>query len=221
MLHDDTTNWAGFVARSTRAYSCVEGDWVQPRLTCPSSGSASLSIWVGFDGESGTSRATLEQIGTNSDCSDGAARTFAWFEILPADRFEQELDLRVDPGDRMAASIELVGRSYHLVLENLTSGQAVGTLQAAPGARRLTAEWILEAPTVGCPNDCRVASLLQFATFSFSGARAVLAGRTGPIADGRWTRVQLELDSRTGSVKARTGALTKDGAGFAVVWHHS
>ncbi|MFI5200095.1 MAG: G1 family glutamic endopeptidase, partial [Candidatus Limnocylindrales bacterium] len=219
-LHVATTNWSGYVARSSKAFSCIEGSWTLPRLTCPTAGSASLSIWVGFDGEEGPSRATLEQIGTNSDCSGGQARTFAWFEILPRDRFERVLDLDLSVGDRIQASIEFVGRSYHLVIEDLTSGAVADTLERSPNSRRLTAEWIVEAPTVGCPNACHVASLLRFSPISFSQAHSVLAGRTGPIADGRWTRVRLDLESKSGLVKARAGTLSKDGTTFSVVWHH-
>jgi hypothetical protein len=43
---------------------------------------------------------------------------------------------------------------------------------------------------------------------------------SGPIGDGRWTRVQLTLESRSGVVKAKPGSPGKDGASFAVVWHH-
>ncbi len=215
-----TTNWSGYVARSSRAFSCVQGSWVQPKLTCPSSGTASLSIWIGFDGETGPSRATLEQIGTNADCADGHARSFAWFEILPRDQFEQELDLDVRSGDRMAASIQLIGRSYHLVIENLTAGEVIDTYEHSPGSRRLTAEWIVEAPTVGCPDTCQVAALLHFSTVTFSLAEAILAGRAGPINDARWTRARLVLESRGGQVKAQASALTANGMGFGVVWHH-
>jgi hypothetical protein len=208
------------VARASKAFSCIQGRWTQPSLTCPASGSASLAIWIGFDGEMGPSRATLEQIGTNTDCRDGRARMFAWFEILPHDRFEQELGMEIRSGDRIVASIAFVGRSYHLVLENLTTGQVEDTWQHSPGSRRLTAEWVVEAPTVGCPSDCQVASLAAFGTVSFSAARVILTSKTGPIGDARWTRVRLDLESRSGLVKARPGTLTKDGAGFAVVWHH-
>jgi hypothetical protein len=219
-LHAATTNWSGYVARSTRSFSCIEGSWTQPAVSCPANGSASLAMWIGLDGESGPSRATLEQIGTNTDCVAGHARSFAWFEVLPADRFEQELSLPVDAGDKIAASIGVVGRSYKMVIENLTTGDVVDTFQHSPGAKRLTAEWVVEAPTVGCPSDCQVALLASFGTASFTSARVVLAGVTGPIGDGRWTRVRLDLESRSGIVKSKPGVVARDGASFAVVWHH-
>ncbi len=219
-LHAATTNWSGYVARSTRSFSCVEGSWTQPQVSCPANGSASLAMWIGLDGESGPSRATLEQIGTNTDCVAGHARSFAWFEVLPADRFEQEMTLPVDAGDKIAASIAVVGRSYKMVIENLTTGDVVDTFQHSPGAKRLTAEWVVEAPTVGCPGDCQVALLASFGTVSFTSARVILAGVTGPIGDGRWTRVRLDLESHSGVVKAKPGPVARDGASFAVVWHH-
>ena len=189
-------------------------------MTCPASGRASLSIWIGFDGEDGPSRATLEQIGTNVDCQDGHARTFAWFEILPQDRFEEELPIEVQAGNRIAASIQVVGRSYHLVIENLTAGRVADTYEHSPGSLRLTAEWIVEAPTVGCPSACQVASLVRFSTVTFSSAGAILANRLGPINDRRWSRAQLVLETRAGLVRARPGGLTPSGTGFSVVWRH-
>ena len=219
-LHAATTNWSGYVARSSKSFSCVQGAWTQPNPVCPANGNTSLAIWIGFDGESGPSRATLEQIGTNTDCRGGRARTFAWFEILPRDRFEQELRLEVRAGDRIATSIAVVGRAYHLVIENLTTGEVEDTLQRSDTAKRLTAEWIVEAPTINCPNACQVALLATFGTISFTGARAIRAGVTGPIGDGRWTRVRLDLESRSGLIKAKPGSLGRDGASFTVVWRH-
>jgi Peptidase A4 family len=219
-LHAATTNWSGYVARSTRAFTCIQASWIQPSVTCPTNGSASLAIWIGFDGETGPSRSTLEQIGTNTDCHDGRAESFAWFEILPHDKFEQPIDLDVASGDRIAASIRLVSHSYQLVIEDLTTGLERDTTQKSPNAKRLTAEWVVEAPTVGCPANCQVALLASFGTVSFKSARAILAGVTGPIGDARWTRVQLTLESRSAVVKAKPGSLGKDGASFAVVWHH-
>jgi hypothetical protein len=219
-LHVATTNWSGYVARSTRSFSCIEGSWTEPTVSCPANGSASLAMWIGLDGESGPSRVTLEQVGTNIDCVSGRATSFAWFEILPADRFEQRFAMPVGAGDKIAASIAVVGRSYKIVIENLTTGAVVDTFEHSPGAKRLTAEWVVEAPTVGCPSNCQVALLASFGTVSFKSARAVVAGVTGPIEDGRWTRVRLDLESRSGVVKAKPGSVGKDGASFAVVWHH-
>ena len=219
-LHAGTTNWSGYVARSTKSFSCIQGSWIQPNPICPANGDTSLAIWIGFDGETGPSRATLEQIGTNTDCHGGRSRTFAWYEILPRDRFEQELRLEVRAGDRIATSIAVVGRAYHMVIENVTTGEVEDTLQRSDSARRLTAEWIVEAPTINCPSDCQVALLATFGTISFSGARAILAGVTGPVGDGRWTRVRLDLESRSGLIKAKPGSLGRDGASFAVVWRH-
>ena len=219
-LHAATTNWSGYVARSTRAFSCIQASWIQPSVTCPANGSASLAIWIGFDGETGPSRSTLEQIGTNTDCHSGRAESFAWFEILPHDKFEQPIDLDIASGDRIAASIRVVGHSFQLSIEDLTTGLERDTTQKSPNARRLTAEWVVEAPTVGCPANCQVALLASFGTVSFKSARAILGGVTGPIGDARWTRVQLTLESRSAVIKAKPGSLGKDGASFAVVWHH-
>ncbi len=215
-----TSNWSGYVVRSSRSFSCIQGSWTQPTVTCPTSGVASLAIWVGLDGESGPSLATLEQIGTAVDCRDGRADLFAWFEILPRDRFERQLKLEIRSGDRISASIAVVGRAYHMVVENLTTGIAEDTTERSPGARRLTAEWVVEAPTVDCPNNCRVAPLPSFGTVSFSAARAIVAGVSGPIGDGRWTRVRLDLESRSGVLRARPGTLARGGSGFTVTWRH-
>ena len=65
-----------------------------------------------------------------------------------------------------------------------------------------------------------MAALLHFSTVSFSLAEAILAGRAGPIDDADGLGSGLVLESRGGQVKAQASALTANGMGFGVVWHH-
>ena len=64
-----STNWSGYaVAGGT--YTTVTASWVQPAVTC--SGTAYSSFWVGIDGDTSN---TVEQTGTEADCSSGSPRT--------------------------------------------------------------------------------------------------------------------------------------------------
>ena len=73
--------------------------------------------------------------------------------------------------------VKYVGNDkFELTLTNLTTGQSFHTTQAAPGAARSTAEWIVEAPYNG-----GVLPLANFGTVTFKNARATINGQAGPI----------------------------------------
>ena len=60
-----STNWSGYAATGgSGAYTSVSGSWTEPTVTC--SQTAYSSFWVGLDGYNSN---TVEQTGTDSDCS--------------------------------------------------------------------------------------------------------------------------------------------------------
>ena len=58
----------------------MKGSWIVPPVTCPSTPSQYSSFWVGIDGDNSN---TVEQTGTDSDCSTGTPNYYAWFEFYP------------------------------------------------------------------------------------------------------------------------------------------
>ena len=84
-----STNWAGYAAvtgASTHAFAkrftSVSGSWVQPTATCVPGQPTFSAFWVGLGGYRVSSR-SLEQIGTEADCSAaGAISYYAWYEYV-------------------------------------------------------------------------------------------------------------------------------------------
>ena len=77
-----STNWSGYaVTGVSGSVTNVKGSWVVPTVDCSKSPSTSYaSFWVGIDGYSSN---TVEQIGTDSDCSSGTPTYYAWYEFYP------------------------------------------------------------------------------------------------------------------------------------------
>ena len=64
-----STNWSGYAAHG-KAFKKISASWVEPTGHCTSSRTFS-SFWVGLDGFSSNS---VEQTGSEVDCSSGHAR---------------------------------------------------------------------------------------------------------------------------------------------------
>jgi hypothetical protein len=171
-------NWAGWATFAglpllpkSGAVSYVKGEWTVPSVSCAGA-DADSSVWVGIDG---MSNQTVEQIGTEQSCRAGQAVYTAWWETYPAPKVP--ISMAVKPGHNVRGEVRYVGNSqFELSLTNLTTGQSFRTTQAAPGAARATAEWIVEAPY-----KSGVLPLANFGTVSFKNARATINGQTGPI----------------------------------------
>ena len=63
-----STNWSGYAVTGSGANHVI-GTWTQPTVTCARGENSWSSPWVGIDGDNSN---TVEQIGTDSDCSGGA-----------------------------------------------------------------------------------------------------------------------------------------------------
>jgi hypothetical protein len=78
-----SSNWAGYAAAGAAGrFTSVSASWTQPTATC-STGSQYAAFWVGLDGY--TSQ-TVEQIGTEADCSGPNPATpqyYTWYEVYP------------------------------------------------------------------------------------------------------------------------------------------
>ncbi len=94
-----STNWSGYaVTGANGAFTDVKATWVQPTATCGSRKTAYSSFWVGLDGYSSNS---VEQLGTDSDCSRGRATYYGWWEMYPNPSMELSTSsYRVSPAIR-------------------------------------------------------------------------------------------------------------------------
>lgn len=157
-----SSNWSGY-AVTGGPYTSVTGTWIVPAVA-PSRRSTYSSSWVGIDGFSDSS---LIQTGTEQDFVNGAARYYAWWEILPAPETVITA-LAVYPGDLMRASIaEGSSGSWTIAITDATRGESFTTTQSYSGPRS-SAEWIEEAPTVGG----HVATLANYGQTTFDPGTA-------------------------------------------------
>ena len=196
-----SANWAGYaVTGAAGSFTSVSSSWAQPAVTCGAASTFS-SFWAGLDGD-GTP--TVEQTGTEADCSQGAASYQGWYEIFPnAPVFFPD---PVRPGDAMSASVVSDGGgTFTLTLSDATQGWTQSTQQAEAAAQLGSAEVIAEAPSNGT-----VLPLADFGTVSFASVTVDNA----PIGDSA-NLSELTMESAAGTALATPSALA-GGSAFSV-----
>ena len=213
-----SNNWSGYAVQPAQPLTEVVGSWVQPAATCGQSTERTLSaFWIGFDGYKNE---TVEQIGTQAKCGDGAAAYIGWWQMYPAPvGFLSMTTYPVQPGDTLTASVIRSGTSYALSLQS-SEGWTFSTTQTGDAANA-SAEWIASSPKL-CPT-CQFADLTDFGTVTFSGARAADGAAlrsigSFPRAGGPQVITMLGSGDIT---RAQPGALTANGKGFSDTWVHS
>jgi hypothetical protein len=208
-----STNWSAYaVTGSNGAYHTVSGSWVEPTVTC--SGTAYSSFWVGLDGYNSNS---VEQLGTDSDCSNRTPRYYGWYEMYPNPSITlSSSTYPVSPGDTLTASVTYNGNSTYTLAMSSSRGWHFSTTQSGSFTNS-SAEWIAEAPS-SCGRTCRVLPLANFGTMNFSNCTA--NGATiGSYGSSVWE--EITMDTSNGTVKAQPSALNGSGNGFSDTWHHS
>jgi len=194
--------------------SDVSGSWVVPSVVASASANTYSSSWVGIDGYSS---GTVEQIGTAQDWANGAPLYYAWFEMYPKGAYEI-VGFPVHPGDTISAAVEYLGAkgAFALTITNLTDSVTFSTTLRSQSARRLSAEWIQEAPWWG-----GVLPLANFGTIDFSDCYATMNGHTGTISDPAWQLDAITMVASDGvTVKAQPSDLSADGSSFSVTWYN-
>ncbi len=138
-----------------------------------------MAEWVGIDGGNPGSTALI-QAGFNEspDPNDPAnPKGFTiqpWWEILPAAE-TYITSVSIQPGDRVTVTIDQInGLDWRITLTDDTNGGSFTTEEAYSGPAT-TAEWILEALTIG-GNVAPLAPFSPVATFGDLGF-------TGPSTD--------------------------------------
>ncbi|HEY2741149.1 MAG TPA: G1 family glutamic endopeptidase [Gaiellaceae bacterium] len=198
-----STNWSGYAVTGSR-FTSVSSSWTEPTATC--SGTAYSSFWVGLDGDTS---GTVEQTGTDADCSGSTPQYYAWYEMYP--KFPVNLKGTVRPGDHLSASVTTNGSGqFTLTITDSTQGWSNTTNARLKSAKLASAEVIAEAPS----SSGGVLPLANFGTVSFTGASAngALLTNSTPHID--------PITMQSGStVKAQPGSIS-NGA-FSVAWKHS
>jgi hypothetical protein len=197
-------NWSGYAeAGAPGTFTSVSSSWTEPSATCTAQQTFS-SFWVGLDGD-GTQ--SVEQIGTEADCNNGAATYEGWFEMFPnAPVFYNN---PVAPGDAMSASVVANGGgAFTLTLSDQTQGWTQTTDQTSATAQLGSAEIIAEAPS----DTNGVLPLSNFGTVNFTN----VAVDTAPL--GNANAAGLTMVSAGGVTEATPSAIT-NGNSFSVAWN--
>jgi Peptidase A4 family len=215
-------NWAGYgVTGGT--FSNVAGGWTQPAAVC-SSKATQAAFWVGIDGLR-PSDPTVQQIGTDSDCTKGRARRggvpiyYAWYELFPQGVVVLPTSNHpVAPGDSISAGVVASGSVYSLIIADGNKWFFGTTLNASQPTQNSSAEWIAEAPSVCSGSRCKTTSLTDFGSIAFSGA----AANHKVISAPGFTDYQITMVTKGSKlVRAQPSGLTFGGSVFGVAWHHA
>jgi hypothetical protein len=199
-----SSNWAGYSATG-RQFTSVSAHWVQPTSSCTTTDTWS-SFWVGLDGDGSN---TVEQTGTEADCSGGSPSYAAWYEMYPA--YPVRFANPVSPGDHLSASVT-AGRSgsFTLVLTDATRGWSQTVRKTLRSAKLASAEVIAEAPS-------SLSGPLPLTDFGAVGFGSAMANGQ---ALGGFAPTQITMAERSGVTKATTSTLSS-GTDFSVTWQHN
>jgi hypothetical protein len=206
----ESTNWSGYaVTGANGAFSSVSASWKEPTATCSGNRRRTAqysSFWVGLDGYSSSS---VEQTGTDADCSGTTPEYYGWYEMYPA--YPVNFSNTVRPGDSMSASVTFSGtETYTLVLKDTTQGWTQTITKNQTGLARSSAEVITEAPS----SNSGVLPLADFGTvtYSASAANGTSLGSQGPT--------EIIMINNSGADKDSTSSINSSG-GFSNTWLRS
>jgi len=181
------------------------------------------SPWVGIDGNSSN---TVEQIGTDTDCSNGQPFYYAWYEMYPKPLVFINT-VPVSAGNSFTAQVTYTPSTggFTMTLTNNSTGNSFTTTQFSKKARRTSVEWVMEGPSNGL--------LTHFATtingntsdsIPFTAGAQSISGKTGNISTftgGGSTNAQsiTMVDSKGTTTRAQPTGVT-GGTAFGVNWLH-
>jgi len=209
-----SSGWAGYVVASDldRPYEQVVGvnaSWTVPRIGVFSSDTFS-SAWIGIGGQFDK---TLIQTGTEHDSVNGQEYYSAWYELLP-DKAVRITDMRISAGDLITTSITLVEsdtNEWAIQIYDVTKGKGFHQTFIY-NSSRLSAEWIVERPTV---ND-EVSMLSNFGTLTFKDSYVKIGDNVGNISSFPYSKIIMTNDLSL--QLASVSPLSADGSSFNVTY---
>jgi hypothetical protein len=178
------------------------------------------AIWIGIGGQFNDT--TLIQCGTEQDSIDNSARYYAWYELLPNSSIEIP-QMAVSPGDQMQASIQLANETSSQWVINITDTTQGQSFQNTftYHSTQLSAEWIIERPTIENPRGGTITELTNFGTVTFTNCSATIASITGNITSFQWEALTMftSIFPEHSSLQLTdVSALAPDGSSFTINW---
>ena len=204
-------NWAGYTVLPGLAITGVKSTF-----TVPKAGVAPPGFSASWAGIGGYNPKDLIQAGTTSDTvGGGTPRYYAWYEILPdSERLiigcSGDAHCTVRPGNRVSVDIHAVGANLWSV-SLVNSGHWSWHSNISYHSSQSSAEWILEAPTVGAQTTVANVGTAYFGTentWTAAGqAHAIQTGHPVKINMGVFEAVTSGLASNWKSFNVCTYAL--------------
>jgi hypothetical protein len=191
----------------------VNSSWAVPTVSVSLQNTYSAA-WIGIGGQL-DSDSTLIQVGTEHDCVNGEPTYSVWYELLPGNSFT--LTNNVASGDKIIASITLVNPDtdeWSIEISDLTKAQSFER-NVTYGSSRLSAEWIVERPTVG--NS--LGTLADFGTITFTNSHATFNNTVGTI--GSFPHVRTIMNNRQDIRLVTVSSLVSGGSSFSVSYLNS
>jgi len=231
-----SNNWAGFVVTgAVGSVSDVKGSWIVPLVASCSPGENSFSsFWIGIDGYGSS---TVEQIGSDSDCSRGVPTYFAWWEFYPQKYYVINSPTPA-PGHVFSAEVSYNPSTDTFtasITDTTTAKTFSTTFRDRHHAERSSAEWVTEGPL----NE----PLTHFTTSGFSPGNSAfygfgytsiastncasisgIGGVTGCSSIGAYNSAspssvyQITMVAKKGATRASPSALSTSGTSFYVTW---
>src|SRR5271169_6807073 len=211
----EIANWAGYAVTGID-FSEVQGSWVVPKYHCVQTPNSNSAVFAGIDGYPSTN-ATMEVIGTASNCVSGKSQYFAWYTLGRA--ILEIGGFPVKSGDLISASVTYKNGEFFVSISDLTQVWTYSTGAAVSGAKRSSAEWIVA-------RNASLPPLMDFGkvnsgydyTSVLDSDWATDSTLTGPIGVfGSIVKINMVYG---GVTLATPTALTTDRSSFTVNWKH-
>lgn len=207
-------DWSGYVVNSDYTnqqpqVTSVSSSWTVPTVTVTAQDTYSAA-WVGIGGQLDN---TLIQIGTEHDSIGGIAEYSAWYELLPNDSVTIT-QLSVSYGDKITASIGLVDSatdSWLMKINDVTKGQNFSK-NVFYDSSRLSAEWIMERPTV----DHTISTLSDFGSITFTDTKVTINTTIGTASG--FPHGKVTMNDRQGRALVNVSSLSNNGTTFTVAY---
>jgi hypothetical protein len=209
-----SSDWAGYIAVSDFAnpkpiVTGVAGYWAVPQTNVSVEDTFSAA-WIGIGGLLDN---TLIQTGTEHDSINGEAAYSVWYELLPNDSVTIST-INVSVGDEIQASINLVDpdtNEWSIEIVDLTKEQSFQK-NVFYDSSRLSAEWIVERPTV---NNV-LGTLADFGSVTFANSNATIGTVVGNIDS--FAFFQVIMYNRQNVQLVTVSSLSSDGSMFTVTY---
>ena len=223
--HAFSTNWSGYAAQTdlekpdSNVVSMVCAIWQVPEIDTNSAANSAVAIWVGIDGFSIDSP-SIQQVGIIASYN-GFRTTYTGFVAThPESAFSLD-GFPLNPNDLIGAEIEYTSNdNFDFYLMNINEEVYTKISMKVPGAKRNSAEWIIEAPTTCTNKGCSVTPLANFGTLPVILCEAKIDSVTGNINDNTWdhTPIIMVQESNPTSNRVLCTPLLCDDTGFGIIW---